>query len=110
LASGLQLWKIPLVSLHLYFFVPGSNQSCTGYLTPGLPSFAQLKGENHTTWFVCLEEASLARAAKRGLTNAKLVTLIPATTTSRRAVGSLSHFLYSLCIRAQRMHRVPSGT
>ena len=54
LASGLHLWKLPLASLQLHLLCPRNATSCTWYLTPGLSNFAQLKGENHTTWFLCL--------------------------------------------------------
>jgi len=54
LASGLHLWKFPLASMHLHFFVWRHPQTCICYLIPNAPSFGQLKVEDHITWSLCL--------------------------------------------------------
>ena len=54
LASGLNLWKFPLAIMHLHFFVWRHPKTCTCYLIPSLPSFSQLKFEDHITWSLCL--------------------------------------------------------
>ena len=100
LASGLHLWKVLLASLHLHFFVPGGHQSCTWYLTSGLPNFAQLKGENHTTWFLCPKSSIACPGAKRTLSNAKLPRQSHATKPDRRVRPAARIFLCLHCNRA----------